>query len=213
MYDRVTGELVELSPTSAVIDVGGIGYELAVPLSTYDQLKGRRGTGESQARLFTYLHVREDELRLYGFASDQERRLFRLVLSVNGVGPSIALACLSLLSPEEALNALAAGDVKTLQRVKGVGRRVAERMVVDLKDRAAVLATTFTDVGSSRGAASSAHPSDLAPSLQEDAVRALVELGFPRKAAETRVAGVLEELSNADSKADLESLIKACLRP
>jgi len=209
MYDRMRGELEDLTPTFAVLQVGGISYEIAVPLSTFNALKGER-----EARLFTHLRVREDEQRLFGFATAQERRFFRLVLSVNGVGPSIGLACLSLLSPEEALQALAAGSAETLQRVKGVGRKLAERLVVELKDRAAALAAVSESQAgqppSLEEAFVNARLSGLGPVEAEEAVRALVELGFQRKAAQDRVKGAVE--ANRERPLSLEELIKSCLR-
>ncbi len=215
MYECFCGELLQLLPTSAVIEVGGIGYAFAVPLSTYDRLKGavaRAGVEASEVRLYAHLYVREDELRLYGFATKEERRLFRMVLSVVGVGPAIALACLSALAPREVLDALAQGESKTLQRVKGVGRKVAERMIVDLKDRAGALVEE-----NGRGAPalpSAGLPAEraLRASEREDAVKALVELGYQRKAAVSMVASVSKQLVGRSEPADLEQLIKLCLR-
>ncbi len=208
MYDRLRGELVELTPVSAVVDVAGVGYELAIPQSTFASLRGSRS-----ALLFTHLHVREDELRLYGFASQEERRIFRLVLGVNGVGPAIALACLSI-SPREIVAALAAGEVKTLQRVKGVGRRVAERMVVDLKDRAAAMTAAWDgDRPSTSTSVRVIEPSrdgvSLGAAKRQEAERVLVELGFARGAAEERVEEALVELTDPT----LEDVIKWCVRP
>ena len=218
MYECFRGELLLLLPTSAVIEVGGIGYAFSIPLSTFDRLKGavtRAGVGVGEVRLYAHLYVREDELRLYGFATKEERRLFRMVLSVGGVGPAIALACLSALAPREVLDALAQGEPKTLQRVKGVGRKVAERMIVDLKDRAAALVVEVEENGRGAPALPSAGlPAEgaLRASEREDAVKALVELGYQRKAAESMVASVLKQLVGRSERADLEQLIKLCLR-
>ncbi len=213
MYEYFTGELVDLLPTTAVIEVGGIGHTFSIPLSTYDRLK-RDARGGGRVRLNAHLHVREDELRLYGFATQEERRLFRMVLSVTGVGPTIALACLSALRPEEVLEALAAGESRTLQRVKGVGRKVAERMIVDLKDRAGALvaerkAAPAFDRAPGRLPGG---PGNVGAGDQEDAVKALVELGYQRKAAESMVASAVERLAGQDHSVGLEDLIKSCLR-
>ena len=215
MYDYFTGELVDLLPTAAVIEVGGIGHTFSIPLSTYERLKRDAREG-GRVRLNAHLYVREDELRLYGFATQEERRLFRMVLSVSGVGPAIALACLSALRPEEVLEALAAGECKTLQRVKGVGRKVAERMIVDLKDRAGALVAerrqAAPGVDRPSGRFPGPGPGNLGASDQEDAVKALVELGYQRKAAESMVARSMERLAGRDQPIGLEDLIKACLR-
>ena len=201
MYDRLTGDVLELTPTSAVVEVRGVGYDLAIPMSTFDRLKG-----EKRACIYTHVHVREDELRLYGFASKQERALFRLFLSVSGVGPSIGLACLSQLSPLEAIQALSAGDVSTMQRVKGVGKRVAERIIVDLRERAQAFGGSMEHEPTSLGAA------PLEPDIQELAVRALVELGFQRKSARDRVLKVANSLDAAGGAAGLEEVVKECLQ-
>ena len=211
MYDYFKGELVDLLPTSAVLEVGGIGHTFSIPLSTYDRLKRDAGDG-ARVRLNAHLYVREDEMRLYGFATQEERRLFRMVLSVTGVGPSIALACLSALRPEEVLQALAGGECKTLQRVKGVGRRVAERMIVDLKERAGALIDERAEAAVDRPPGRFPGPGKLGASDQEDAVKALIELGYQRRAAESMVARAVERFTTQDRHVGLEDLIKSCLR-
>ena len=121
MYHHLRGQIVELSPTSAVMDVSGVGYDLRIPLSTFDRLKGQK-----EAHLFTHLHVREDELRLYGFATVAERELFRFLSSVSGVGPSIALAALCTLAPEDIARALAGAltdeELRSQMRSKGLAQ-------------------------------------------------------------------------------------------
>ncbi len=170
-----------------VVETGGVGYELRVPLSTLEAVQG-----QPQVFLYTHLLVREDDLRLYGFSSRAERELFELVLSVSGVGPSLALAALSALSVDELVTALATGDATSIQRVKGIGKRLAERLVVELKDR----------VGSSRLATRAAAGSEggLAggPGRFEvaDAVSALLSLGFSHKEADKRVSAAHEVLTN-----------------
>lgn len=130
MYESIRGRLVAKDPASAVVEAGGIGYALHVPLSTYERLPevGK----ETSLRL--HLVVREDEWRLYAFADEEERRLFRACLSVSGVGPVTALALLSGMTPADLAAAVRGGDVDALRRVKGVGRKTAERLVVELKD-------------------------------------------------------------------------------
>lgn len=175
----------------AVVDVGGVGYSVHVPLSTQDALEG-----QDEVSLFTHLVVREDDLRLYGFATKSERALFVLLLSVSGVGPSIALAALSALGVEEFSSALAHGELKTLQRIKGVGKRVAERLVVELKDRV-----------SAAGPALAGEAGGRADRLVEDAAAALVQLGYSAKDARGRVEAAAEAGGST-----VQDLIREALR-
>ena len=131
MIGFLRGEVVERAGTRVVVDVGGVGYELLVPTSTSSALPpaGR------EARLFTRLQVRDDGMTLFGFATHDERAIFDLLVGVNGVGPKVALAFLSTLSPDAFRRAVAAGDVAALTVVPGVGKKVAQRVVLDLRDR------------------------------------------------------------------------------
>jgi Holliday junction DNA helicase RuvA len=193
VYHHLSGELRELSLTRAVVEAGGVGYDLRIPLSTYEDIKGRK-----EVRLLTHLHVREDDLRLYGFGTEEERELFRLLLSVTGVGPSIALAALSALRPAEAAGAIASGDLKTLQRIRGVGRRLAERLVVELRERVASVVTALGEglspAGLSRPDGGEGQLTGAAGRKGADAVKALVELGYERKSAQERVSAAYKEL-------------------
>jgi len=217
VYYQLRGQLIELNPTAAVLDVAGVGYDLRIPLSTYERLKGKK-----DVCLFTHLHVREDELRLFGFFTTGERDLFRLLLSVTGVGPSTALASLCALTPEDVARAISAGDHKTLQKIKGVGRKLAERLVVELRDRVGAL-LVLLGVDESRLPAGAQRPPQAGPGKTErpkvalDAVGALVALGFDRKSAEERVDTVYRQLAGPQTAGptpavDLEQLIKASLR-
>jgi Holliday junction DNA helicase RuvA len=209
VYHHIRGEISALSPTSVVVEVGGVGYDVRIPVSTYDRLKGAR-----EARLLVHLHVREDDLRLYGFATDAERELFRLFLSVTGVGPSIALTSLSFLEPSEVARAVSSSDVKTLQKIKGVGKKLAERLVLELRDRVEPLLAAGDRplAGSGRSA-----DRDSARSIPEvaDTVLALVALGYDRKGAEERAEAVYRSLAAAEGsggRPSVERLVKECLR-
>jgi Holliday junction DNA helicase RuvA len=213
VYHHLRGTVLDLSPTCVVIEAGGVGYDVSIPLSTFDRLKGK-----SEACVYTHLYVREDELRLYGFSTVAERELFRLLLSVSGVGPSIALAGLCALSPAEVAAALSSGDHAKLQRIKGVGRKLAERLGVELRERAQRLAVALGlpsagdgDRGRSVERAGSM-PARTAEAL--DAIAALVSLGFDKKSAESRVDAACRKLAGPDGsgKADVESLLKLCLQ-
>ncbi len=210
MYHHLRGDLCDLTPTTAVVEAGGVGFDLRIPISTYERLKGKK-----EARLFTHLHVREDELRLFGFATTGERDLFRMLLSVTGVGPSIAVAALSALSPADVARSISTGDLKTLQRIKGVGRKLAERLALELRDRVGVILVELGVGGSTAPAPPESVPSRLealaVPDIA-DAVLALVGLGFDRKTAQERVLEKLEAIQKSGRRADAETLIKDCLR-
>ena len=171
MFDSISGRLERREPARVVVRAGGIGYEVHVPLSTYEALPAKDG----EVGLLVHLVVREDEWRLYGFSTAQERAAFRALLRVTGVGPTTALALLSGLRPAELADAVARGAWKTLTRVKGVGRKTAERIVVELRD---VLAADGAGTGPA---------SDLEPGARGDAAAALVALGLDAAEARRRV--------------------------
>ena len=207
MYHHVRGEVLELSPTAVVVETGGIGFDLRIPLSTYRQLKGK-----TEAMLLTHFHVREDEHRLFGFATTAERDLFRLLLSVSSVGPATALACLCALTPEEVVRAILADDFRTLQRVKGVGRRLAERLALELKERVDSLAKSLGVAVPQASAARQTGLGAAATPEVTDAVLALVSLGFERKKAEERVEETFRSLVGEGRELDVEGIVKECLR-
>lgn len=202
---------MSLSPTSAVVEAGGVGFDLRIPLSTYERLKGK-----TESCLYTHLHVREDDLRLFGFATLEERDFFRLIQSVGGVGPSIALAALCALSPAEVARAVVGSDHKTLQKIKGVGRKLAERLVLELRDRVGDLALRLgmKDVSHRPGDLSKggSRPPGHLPA-DSDAILALVGLGYERREAEARVEEARTALlGSRPPQTDVESIIKWCLR-
>jgi Holliday junction DNA helicase RuvA len=190
VYESIRGTLVSKDATACVVEAGGIGWAVSVPLSTAERLPR---TGE-EARLLLHLAVREDEWRLFGFATDEERRVFRACLTVAGVGPATAIALLSGMRPSELAAAVSGGDVKALTRVKGVGRKTAERLVVELRD---VLGAP----GASRVAAT-------LPAAAADAVKALVSLGLDASEAETRVRRLRAE----DEELPVAELVRRALR-
>ncbi|MFA6931893.1 MAG: Holliday junction branch migration protein RuvA [Lentisphaeria bacterium] len=170
MIARITGVLLESSLTEVVIDVHGIAYALTVPLSTVDKLPAL----QQAISLHTHLHVREDALQLFGFFSRDELNLFRILLNaVPGIGPKLALSVLSSLSINAFCNAVAANDLKTLSKINGVGKKTAERMVIELRDKVGQF--------SSSESVALAGSSKLSPEAA-DAVAALETLGFKREA-------------------------------
>lgn len=172
MYEYISGKLESVTPASAVIDCGGVGYMLEITLGTYSAIQTL-----GEVRLWVHEVIREDAHLLFGFYTLQERSLFRLLLGVNGVGAATARIMLSSLSVAELSQAIAEGDAKTVQRVKGVGAKTAQRIVLELQDK----------VGETTGAASfgiaAAKVDNRSEAKREEAVSALTMLGFPKPAA------------------------------
>lgn len=193
MIAHLRGRLLSLTPDLAVLDVGGVGYALSLPLPTYYELQ--RLPPGAEVSLFVHTHVREDALALYGFWSERERQLFERLITVSGVGPRLARAILSGLPPEELLRALAAGDVARLSKTPGVGKKTAERLVLELKEKAAALAAA-------PAAAATPEPDD------EDLLVALVNLGYRRPDAER----ALTEARRAAAGATVPELLRLSLK-
>lgn len=179
MIGRLTGTLVEKQPPMIAIDVQGVAYELDVPMSTFYQLPV---TG-STTTLFTHLLVRDDAHLLYGFATDEERQLFRQLLKVNGVGARIALAVLSGLSVQELHQAVALQDSGRITRIPGIGKKTAERLMLELRGK----------LSNNVGVAGAA------PSPRDDALHALLALGYKDKEAAEALAKVAADLSVSES--------------
>lgn len=194
MIARLEGTLVEKAPARVVLDVGGVGYELSVSLSTFAELPDEGKT----IALFVHTHVREDILALYGFATRNERDAFHLLLRANRVGPRLAQTVLSGIAPAALVAAIGEGNVKALRGVPGIGPKMAERMLVELRDPAAEFAWEFAE---------GQEPS--APEPVDEAVSALVNLGYPRAQAERTLALAGEEVGEG---ASIEDLIRAALR-
>jgi Holliday junction DNA helicase RuvA len=175
---HLRGRLAVAAPERVLVEVGGVGYDLHVSLATFSELD-RAGVG-AEVALHVHTHVREDQLALYGFWSAREKELFERLLGVSGIGPRLAQVVLSGMAPEDLIDALAAGDVARLTRIPGVGKKTAERMVVELRDTLQALAR---EVGPARPAAASA----------EDLVAALEHLGYRRGQAEKAVSDARRE--------------------
>lgn len=183
MIDYIRGELAELAPAMAVIEAGGVGYALNISLNTYSALQGNK-----QAKLFVHESLvtggRDDNYTLYGFSSRQERELFRMLISVSGVGANTARMILSAATPAELCNVIASGDERMLKSVKGIGLRTAQRIIVDLKDKivdSGIAQELHTTAGGSTP--------DYDTSVKDEAVSALTMLGFsPAPSAKVVVA-------------------------
>jgi Holliday junction DNA helicase RuvA len=193
----VSGTLAHKSPTDAVIDVQGLGYELLIPASSFEKLPA---TGKN-VKLLTHHYVREDAVTLFGFATEAERTLFRTLVGVSGVGPKLALAALSAMPPETLRDHVLNGDASVLTKIPGVGKKTAERLVVELKDRLATMDgfEGATAVGGSGETAS----------VRADARSALESLGFSRADAEKRIRTALRD---HDGAVTAEELIRLALR-
>ena len=188
MISRLCGVLVSAEPTEALVDVHGVGYDVISPLSTYDRLP-RPG---EPVTLLTHFHVREDAQQLFGFATVTERQLFRLLMTVNGVGPKLALSAVSSLPVETFCAAVAGGDVKTLSGISGIGKRTAERLVLELKEK-------ITDISPAAALGAGAPGSGAAPAgglggEAKDAIAGLQTLGFKADQAQKAVARLCSEL-------------------
>ena len=198
MITFLHGTLVEALPTHVVVDVNGVGYEALIPLSSYDKLP----SPGHEVKLLTQLVVREDAHTLYGFMSPDERDLFRLLINnVSGIGPKTALNVLSGMNPIAFRGAVASGDVKALSQISGVGRKTAERIVVELKDKIGV-AGAWEASSAKRGLSADEQKIN-------DAVLALIALGFKQIEAHDAVRGAQAALG---AQAGVEDLVRACLK-
>ena len=191
MITQIRGRLVEKNPTYVVVDCAGVGYMLHISLQTFSAL-----SDDENVRLFAHLSVREDAHTLYGFISKTEREVFKLLISVSGVGPSIARTMLSSMSSEEVQNAIASENVTLIQSVKGIGLKTAQRVIVDLKDK--ILKTFDIDELSL----------NTNNTNKEEALSALEVLGFNRKQSEKTIANILKDSPNET----VELLIKKALK-
>ncbi len=193
MYDYFNGKISSLTPTEVTIDCGGIGFQLLISLHTYAQLKD-----QPSYRLFAHHVVREDAQLLYGFAEQEERIMFRELLNVSGVGASTARVVLSSMTAVQLRQVIAAGDVIALQKVKGIGAKTAQRVIVDLQDK--MKKGIYVTAANSSAAL---HNSDT-----NEALSALLTLGFARAAAEK---ALLQASKSLGSSANVENLIKVAL--
>ncbi len=192
MIGHLRGRLLRKRPQEVVIDVAGVGYRVLIPLSTFYRL----GEPGADAALHVHTHVREEALLLFGFLSEQEQSLFELLITVTGVGPKVALAVLSGIEADELRAALSAGDVVRLTRIPGVGKKTAERLVLELRDKLPA------------DAAATGTPASTASAIKDDALSALANLGYARAPAERALERALSEHPTAR----FEDLLRLTLR-
>lgn len=200
MYDYIQGSIAEINPAYVVIEAGGIGYILHISLNTYTVL-----SGQQHVKLYTHQVVREDAHLMFGFAGLEERELFRLLISVSGVGPNTARLLLSSISVDELKQAIVTGHVGMLKSVKGIGDKSAQRIIVDLKDKMdkGTMGPQKVDISHN--------------TIREQSLSGLIVLGFPRKIAEKTIDEVIDQYRK--NKPDgsvydlsVENLIKEALK-
>jgi Holliday junction DNA helicase RuvA len=191
MIAHLQGKLVEKSPTHIVIDCGGVGYHVNISLHTYSLLPAT-----DFIKLFTHLQIKEDAHTLFGFVEKSEREIFKLLLSVSGIGASIARTMLSSLDPKQITNAIASGDVVTIQSIKGIGSKTAQRVILDLKEKVLKL-YDLDEVSMSQNNTN-----------RDEALSALEVLGFVRKASERIVEKIVKEAPDSS----VEYIIKQALK-
>lgn len=191
MIAHLQGKLVEKSPTQIIIDCGGVGYHVNISLHTYSLLPNT-----DFIKVYTHLQIKEDAHTLFGFMEKSEREIFRLLLSVSGIGASIARTMLSSLDPKQITNAIATADVVTIQSIKGIGSKTAQRVILDLKEKVLKL-YDLDEVSMSKSNTN-----------RDEALSALEVLGFVRKASEK----VIEKIVKEDPDASVESIIKKALK-
>jgi len=191
MIAHIQGKLVEKNPTEVVIDCNGVGYQVNISLHTYSLIPDLESI-----KLFTYLQIKEDSHTLFGFAEKSEREIFKMLISVSGIGASIARTMLSSLEPKQIIQAIAAGDVATIQSIKGIGSKTAQRAILDLKDKV-LKVYDLDEVSIQQGNTN-----------KDEALSALEVLGFNRKLAEKSVEKIVKE----NPEASIEIIIKQALK-
>ena len=202
MIAHLSGKLIHKQPNSVIVDVGGVGYELTVPLSTFYDM-GELG---ADVALRVHTHVREDALQLYGFRTDREKLLFLAVTGVTGIGPKLGITLLSGLSADELIRAIRDNNLVKLVAVPGVGKKTAERLVVELRDKMTKLAaSTQTETVTS-------DYTPVANAVSDDIISALVNLGYQKAAAEKAVANVFKENADASFETALRAALHALAR-
>jgi holliday junction DNA helicase RuvA len=191
MIGSLRGKLVDKRPNQILLDVGGVGYQVHIPLSTFAAL----GVLHDETTLLIHTHVREDQFSLFGFITAREKHCFELLISASGVGPSLALKILSGMSLEELVPAIRKGDLAQLVRIPGVGRKTAERMVVELRDKLAMVDVREAGKPATRS------------QLESDVASALVNLGYDERSVERAI-----EKARASADVDFESLLRTSLQ-
>jgi Holliday junction DNA helicase RuvA len=196
MIAYIDGKLAYKDPTFVIIDVNGIGYHIKISLQTYSQLKN-----EERCRLQTYLHIKEDAHTLYGFYEGNEKKVFTDLISVSGIGPNTAIVMLSSLSSSEIEQAIVSEDTRTIQAIKGIGLKTAQRVILELKDKVRKTASGNVEIPNFAIGGNN--------NIRQEALQALIALGLQKNVAEKNLDTVLKKEGN---QLTLEQLIKAALK-
>ncbi len=201
MIAHLSGTLLAKHATSVILEVGGVGYEVTIPVTTFYDL----GETNAPVRLQIYTHVREEALQLFGFRTLRERELFTLLISVSGIGPKSAVAMLSGMSADEIVTAIRQSNYARITSIPGVGRKTAERLVIELRDKMASLSGPALEEQIAAGGPTAAQSED---ALREDTLAALLQLGFPKPAAEKAMTNAMQE----GGELSVETLLRRSLR-
>ena len=193
MYDYIKGTLVEITPTEAIVECGGIGFDIMISLQTYDTLKS-----QNEVKVYIYHYLREDDEQFYGFATKNERELFKLLISVSGIGVGSARMMLSSLSDEEIRNAIIGEDVHRIKSVKGIGLKTAQRLILDLKDK--IIKGGGVDTSDSTVPVNS--------KISDEASTALLNLGFTK----ANISMIIPEILKDNPEATIETIIREALK-
>ena len=193
MLDYIRGRVISKSPTRLILEVAGIGYLLHIPLSTFEKIPKH-----GEVTILTQLFIREDQIKIFGFATGEERDLFQLLLSVNGIGPTMAITILSGSTVDDIKRAVINEDAKSLEKIKGVGKKTAERIILELKETIKEITTSISTCMDVQQKA-----------LVSDAVMALISLGYGRSIAEKAVSDAAKKLQTIDN---IEVLVREALK-
>jgi Holliday junction DNA helicase RuvA len=199
MISHLRGRVLDKQPNRVVIDVGGVGYDVHVPLSTFYEI----GEEQSEIALRVHLHVREDTLQLYGFLTELERQMFERLIGISGIGPRLGIAVLSGMDTRDLIGAVQRADVARLTRIPGIGRKTAERIVLELKDRLLQLASPAPEEPA---------PTAAADRLRADLLSALENLGYHRPQAERAIDAVLAEAPESSFEQALRGVLRALMK-
>jgi Holliday junction DNA helicase RuvA len=202
MIAHLNGRLLTKEPNAVIVDVAGVGYEVTIPLSTFYELENEG----SDVQLRIYTHVKEDALQLYGFKTRRERELFVNFISVSGIGPKLGIALLSGMSADELIASIKSNNLARLTLIPGVGRKTAERLIVDLREKMTALAAT--QVAEEAGVAPATMSGSPEDNVRADALSALLNLGYQRSSAEKAIDAVL----NDGGEMTVESVLRRGLR-
>ena len=202
MIAHLSGTLLAKQATSVILDVGGVGYEVTIPLSTFYDLED----AGASVQLRIYTHVREDALQLYGFKTARERELFLRLISVSGIGPKLGITMLSGMSADEIIASIRTNNLARLTSIPGVGKKTAERLVIELRDKIASLSSPALEEEFATQAGKGTPSSEDA--VRDDALSALLNFGYPKAAAEKAITAAIAE----DSEITVETLLRRSLR-